>query len=140
MKHALACALIALVHTGCYTEREYIVSGSTTTRVKDGRPVRLDPRVTITVEDARDPNHVRVRARGKNNKVLAGNILVWIGTPISIVGTAFFLAQSSGTLHTTGLIMAPSAEPIMITGTILWVVGLIRPSWERGWDSAPAGP
>jgi hypothetical protein len=67
--------------------------------------------------------------------VTAGQVLTFVGTAISLTGTAMFLAtdnfSGSGPVNTTGLVLAPAAEPIMIAGTVLWVVGLIKAKEQR---------
>ena len=96
-------------------------------RVKDGRSVvirgeTIDPLGALPQPDGR----VRVVSRGKSRMVTAGSLMTWIGSAISIAGTVVFFvgyARNDSTLMQAGYITAPSAEPIMITGTVLWVLG-----------------
>lgn len=47
-------------------------------------------------------------------------------------GTALLVAtwNSGGPGHTAGWVLAPSAEPIMIAGTVLWILASKRPPME----------
>jgi hypothetical protein len=55
--------------------------------------------------------------------------MVWIGTAISLAGTVIAIA-GSGDLRFAGEITALSAEPIMLTGTGLWIAGAARRPFE----------
>jgi hypothetical protein len=131
MKLALACVLLS----ACVVAPHYVVtrtdydSGAPTIparRVKGDLPVTLASDSilrdkTVPLDEAR----LRVRAGRKSGKLLAGHVLTWIGTPISIVGTILFLTDLDlrGAQFITGLVMAGSAEPLMIAGTVLWIQG-----------------
>jgi hypothetical protein len=132
-----AALALALLGSGCWVSHRYVVDAAelqrgqevvAATRVKDGAQVRLR---ASTIDPASwepqptQPPTVKVKSKARSSMVLAGSLLTWIGSAISITGTVLYFA-GSGDLHTAGLITAPSAEPLMITGTVLWVVGLIR--------------
>jgi hypothetical protein len=135
MKSLILCLLLA----GCVTSREYVVETIETdgpliaTRVKDGRPVILKNE-TIDWATARevDSGHKRVTAKALNKRLIAGSVLTWVGTAISIAGTAMLVAtwNNHNDLYTTGWVLAPSAEPIMIAGTVLWILALKHPPME----------
>jgi hypothetical protein len=69
-----------------------------------------------------------VRSRRYSPMVTAGVTLTTIGSIISVVGSVIYFASPDNQL--AGGIVALSAEPMMITGTVLWIVGLMRPPQE----------
>ncbi|HEY7955173.1 MAG TPA: hypothetical protein VII38_07760 [Polyangia bacterium] len=81
--------------------------------------------LTLTLGSGCATTRSTTRSAYQRPMVKAGIALTAIGSAISIAGTILYFS-TSGDPHTTGLILAPSAEPLMITGTVLWVVGLIR--------------
>jgi hypothetical protein len=131
MKLVAACVLLS----ACVVAPHYVVnradydSGAPAIparRVKGDVPVTLASDAilrdkTVPLDDAR----LRIRAGRKSGKVLAGHILTWVGTPISIVGTILFLTDLDlrGAQFITGLVMAGAAEPLMIAGTVVWIQG-----------------
>ncbi len=134
-------ALTALVAAACTVERSYLIDPATgaqlvqpgapaasipAVRERDHVAVRLDPSA-ISASVVRG---ARVVARGRSRLVAAGIPLTFVGTAVSLVGTALFFAVPSGGVHTLGLALTPSAEPLMIAGTVLWIVGLNRPPFE----------
>jgi hypothetical protein len=85
---------------------------------------------------------VPVQARAKNPMVTAGAVLTWVGTALSLIGTGVFIAgkvQGNNSLYYGGGIAAISAEPLMWTGTILWLLGAVRKPYEVR-VSGPARP
>jgi hypothetical protein len=133
---------VVLLLAGCVTTREYVVDGAALSagaaevpgvRAKDGRPVHVKG-WTIDRATASDAGggSVRVKARAYNRKLVAGSVLTWIGSAISIAGTALLVAtwNSGGPGYTAGWVLAPSAEPIMIAGTVLWILALKHPPME----------
>ncbi len=136
---------ILLLLSGCYVPHRYVIDAGdfervrvtppevvNATRVKDGKAVHL--RASTLLLDTAEPQattpatppRIVIKSRAKSQMLLAGHLLTWIGSAISITGTLLYLIPSTDTLKTTGLILAPSAEPLMITGTVLWVLSLIR--------------
>lgn len=64
-----------------------------------------------------------------NRMITAGSILTWIGTAVSLAGTVMVAVgkvQDSTPLFYAGGISALAAEPIMWTGTGLWIAGAMR--------------
>jgi hypothetical protein len=89
---------------------------------RQGKPV-LVRSSTLDFRDARaSGNSVEVKARAKSPMMTAGSALTWIGTAISVAGTALFFAYSDGDKHWAGAGLALSAEAVMWTGTALWIV------------------
>jgi len=134
--------VLVLALAGCVTSREYVVDGAALSsgaqllpgvRARDGRAVSVQA-WTVDRASAADAGQgqVRVRARAFNRKLVAGSVLTWVGSAISIAGTAMLVAtwNSGGPLYTTGWVMAPTAEPIMIAGTVLWILALKHPPME----------
>jgi hypothetical protein len=132
MKRALVAALLL---AGCTVGHAYTVDRAAlasgidpipAVRIQDGAAVRVHAadidRSSLRVDGERPT----VKTRRYSPMVTAGSVLTWIGSAISIAGTTMFLATNTGDVHLAGLILAPSAEPLMIAGTVLWIVGLIR--------------
>jgi hypothetical protein len=139
MKPLLLCLLLA----GCVTSRDYVVDGAALqsgvewlpgARVKDGRAVNVRAS-TVDRASAADAGNgqVRVKAKALNKKLILGSVLTWVGTAISLTGTAFLVAtwNNHNDLYTAGWVLAPSAEPIMIAGTVLWILALKHPPMEE---------
>lgn len=72
-----------------------------------------------------------VRSRRYSPVVTAGAVLTGVGTVLSVAGTILYFA-GSGDLHTAGGIVALSAEPMMLAGTLMWIFGILRPPQEVG--------
>jgi hypothetical protein len=138
----LGALALAAWAAGCVTSRDYVVDGAQLSsqaeilpgaRAKDGRPVGVRA-WTIDRASASDAGagRVKVTARALNRKLIAGSVLTWVGTAISITGTAMLVASwnDHGPLYTTGWVLAPVAEPIMIAGTVLWILALQHPPME----------
>lgn len=70
-----------------------------------------------------------VRSRRYSPVVTAGAALTGVGTVLSVAGTILYFA-GSGDLHTAGGIVALSAEPMMLAGTLMWIFGILRPPQE----------
>jgi hypothetical protein len=79
---------------------------------------------TIQWNDARaSGTDLEVTARAPSPMMAAGSALTWIGTGISLVGTALFFAFQSGSdPYWAGAGLALFAEAIMWIGTGLWIV------------------
>jgi hypothetical protein len=77
---------------------------------------------------------VPVSASVPSTMITAGSVLVWLGSAMSVVGTALFFASESPTPHWTGAGLAAGGEPLMIVGTALWIVGVLKRPQE-----VPAG-
>lgn len=76
---------------------------------------------------------VSIPVRAYNPKITAGAALTWIGTGISLVGTVLVAVgkvQDNSPLFYAGAISALAAEPLMWTGTGLWIAGALRPPFE----------
>src|SRR5262249_10585522 len=94
--------VLVLLLGGCTTTREYVVDGAALSsgvelvpgeRTKDGRAVGVRAS-TIDRASAADAGNgrVRVKASALNKKLIAGSVLTWIGSAISITGTALLVA------------------------------------------------
>lgn len=70
-----------------------------------------------------------VRSRRYSPVVTAGAVLTGVGTVLSVAGTILYFA-GSGDLHTAGGVVALSAEPMMLAGTLMWIFGILRPPQE----------
>jgi hypothetical protein len=81
---------------------------------------------TIDERGAVENGEVAIRARAPSRMILAGSILTWVGSAISIGGTLMWLLTSKGPVYDAGIGLTASAEPIMIAGTVLWIVGGLR--------------
>jgi hypothetical protein len=110
-------------------------------REDDGRRVlvkvsALDFRTATPVsEDA-----MRVQARGPSRLITAGWVLTFIGTAVSLTGTALFAVgkvQDNNPIFYAGAFSAIAAEPIMWTGTGLWIAGALRRPYDRPELSVP---
>ena len=109
-----ADALTPLPATGAQTSQK-------TAQPTEPRPVQTtDQRVG---PDTTGP--VTVRSRRYSPMVTAAVILTGIGTVASIAGTiGFFTGKDS--VSTAFGILALSAEPPMMIGTVLWPLGIVR--------------
>ena len=98
-------------------------------RAKDDRPVELRL-ATITAAPTAPSGLVTVETRALHPQATAGSLMTWIGSGASVVASAiFFFAANldlSRPLGLTSAIFALSAEPPMIAGTVLWILGLQR--------------
>ena len=83
-----------------------------------------------------DGGRVVIETRARNRLLEAGHALTWIGSAISIAGTALFLPNvlrrtpEEEQRFLIGGPIALGAEPIMWAGTALWVLGTMRPPQE----------
>jgi hypothetical protein len=74
-----------------------------------------------------DAYKVKVRASAPSKMVFAGHLLTWTGTALSIAGTLLFvLTPTHSPAWLAGVITAASGEPFMISGTVVWILGLKR--------------
>jgi hypothetical protein len=145
---AVAAAAIAVLDGGCYTHEPYLVDSAQLARAralgdgdrgravieahraKDGRAVHLLA-ATLQVDEARPetPTTTRVPSHTLNRMVTAAQVLTWVGSAISVAGTIVFVAHHAdlhdATASTAGIV-ALSAEPVMLTGTMLWIYGQTR--------------
>lgn len=90
---------------------------------------------------------VVIRSRRYSPVVTAGATLTGVGSIISVVGTIIYFT-STGDNNLAGGIVALSAEPMMLAGTLMWIFGILRPPQEvaagragvRYLEAAPALP
>lgn len=90
---------------------------------------------------------VVLRSRRYSPVVTAGATLTGVGSIISVVGTIIYFT-STGDNNLAGGIVALSAEPMMLAGTLMWIFGILRPPQEiaagragvRYLEAAPAPP
>ena len=90
-------------------------------RAKDGRPANV--RVSAFVLSAASPRYdgqIQIPTRMTSHRLKIANALVWTGTPPSIAGLLMIIL-GRGAVRWSGVALAAAAEPVMITGTVLWV-------------------
>ena len=135
-------------HSGCASQERYLVTRQELDASLDGA---AHPAIAATRQKDRQPVYVKVStlqrqtlvphgdgtfqivARAKNPMITAGSVLTWIGTAISLVGTTLVAVgkvQDNTLLFYVGGISALSAEPLMWTGTGLWIAGAMRRPYE----------
>lgn len=142
-----SAALFSLVLCGCFSHTIYRVDADCAARVAQ---LSDDEARSQTVAALKVKKHREVKlwasdvkrglsrsggaldfTTGRYNPMAtAGVVMTWVGTAISAAGTAMFFATSSGPIRLAGAILAGTAEPIMLTGTGLWIGGLARPPDE----------
>ena len=142
----LLASLVLLA--ACYTHEHYLIESSSLTealkqsqgerdrtllparRKESGKAVKLrlatlDPLGLQSLPPSRE-GYTEVSSHTLNKLVTAGSALTWVGSAISIAGTLAF-ALLGANLHDqnalAGASTALAAEPIMLTGTILWILG-----------------
>lgn len=81
-----------------------------------------------TIPTAGSPPVV-VRSRRYSPVVTAGAVLTGVGSIISVAGTIVYFT-STGDTNLAGGIVALSAEPMMLAGTLMWIFGILRPPQE----------
>ncbi len=139
MKSLLLLALLLL--SACLVSERYRIteqdlhgSGLTlpATRIKHQAQVQIH-RETMVL-NSYDPRTSEIRAGRKSSRLLAGHLLTWIGTAISLTGNALFIAYygQNNAQYYAGIGLTASAEPLMITGTILWILALRLHPAEAG--------
>jgi hypothetical protein len=126
--------LLVMCLAGCMVSERYIIPVAATgplipaTRVKRPAQVQIyaDTIDRSSMKPQADPSLVEVRAGRKSPKLLAGHLLTWIGTAISLTGNALFIAYygQNNAEYYSGIGLTASAEPLMIVGTILWILAL----------------
>ena len=72
---------------------------------------------------------VVIRSRRYSPVVTAGATLTGVGSIISVVGTIIYFTSTGGN-NLAGGIVALSAEPMMLAGTLMWIFGILRPPQE----------
>jgi hypothetical protein len=142
--------MLALLLSGCLVGQRYRVARGTWDAL-----IRLAPeeRARVAVAARREPSgpaiwvrgssllpgpadsgpEVRVAARRYSGMVTAGSILTWVGSAVSVAGSVLYFTAGGG-WRVAGAAMAGAAEPVMMTGTVLWVVGGLKHA-----DEIPSG-
>lgn len=142
---------------GCTSQERYLIAHTELAAAKNASADTAPVAVSATRERDRQPVYVKLSAlqketlvphgdgtfvivaRAKNPMITAGSVLTWIGTAISLLGTSLVAVgkvQENTTLFYLGGISALSAEPLMWTGTGLWIAGAMRRPYEV---TVPAG-
>lgn len=152
----LAVAALILAASGCYVSDRYLIGepqlaqvvalpvgeraavAVPAVRARDGKPVfvRADAlpapvavvvpaAVAVPVAQSPAPGQRLVTARRYSPMVTAGAVLTCIGSVVSVAGSIGFFAGDEPLRRAFGL-LALSAEPPMIVGSVLWVLGLNR--------------
>lgn len=126
--------------TCCYLQRTYqvdapvaeqITANTAPPRVSalregDQRPVTIKTK-TVVRDSVRAISDTRavVTTRALGKMTTAGIVLTFAGTALSLVGSGLFFG-TSGTSRTVGAVLAGAGEAPMISGSVLWVLGLRR--------------
>lgn len=143
MRRAVAALVVASLGAGCTVNHAYVIEPAALSstaelvparRVKGGAPVELRASAIDRATAQPQPDGTtRVVARAKSRLLDAGIALTLVGSAISIAGSVVFFTglESRDVRYTTGLVLAPSAEPLMIAGTVLWILALRRYPQER---------
>lgn len=139
---------LAAVPCGCSSQADYLIDRAVLAaqapqaldaiiparRAADGQSAHVRLRaLDLSSSTSVDLNTVRVLARARNPLVTAGSVLTWIGTAISLGGTFVAVAgkgRGDDGLFLIGGITALAAEPLMLTGTGLWIAGANRRPYE----------
>lgn len=140
---AAALALLSL-GSGCYVRTSYLIAPDQEQALAALPPEELR-QATVPLRRASDQRPVVVRAdsaraalpsRGQlihtrrySPMVTSAVALVALGSALSVAGTIMFLS-TEGDLRLIGGLIALSGEPPMITGTVLWPLGITRPPQE----------
>jgi hypothetical protein len=132
----MRAALFVLL-AGCSVSHPYLVDAADLAQLHDGGILcgnrqkdgtRACVRGDTVVRESAKPQpdgKVRVISKTHSDTTTMGSALTWLGTPISVAGTLLIIL-GSGTTKGLGYAMALSAEPVMITGTVLWCLGLVK--------------
>ena len=76
---------------------------------------------------------VHVSASARNRTVAAGVVLTLVGSLLSVVGTSTWLALRGGPHGDVAdgfFAVELAGEPLMVAGTVLWILGLVHPAQE----------
>jgi hypothetical protein len=139
-----------MLWTGCSVSVPYIATPTILPQVtslppeeqertaKDLKPVyvrasALMPALQLQPGAASSAGPVLLPTRRYSPMVTAGVVLTSIGSALSVAGTVLFFANG-GAYRSAGGPVALSGEPPMILGTVLWIMGIMRPPQE-----VPAG-
>lgn len=138
---------LVLLGAGCRLQERYLVDRQTlvelqakgeaqraaqvvpAVRERDGKRVGVQGDALPLAPSAWLTDPVSVRTSAPAPMVTAGAVLTVVGSILSIGATSTWLAtRNSGrdALSDTALGLTISAEPIMITGTVLWILGTLR--------------
>lgn len=125
---------------GCYLQRTYQVDAPVAEQITaktapptvvalregDQRPVTIKTS-TVLRDSVRATSDTRavVTTRALGKMTTAGIVLTFAGTALSLVGSGLFFG-TSGTTRIVGAVLAGSGEAPMISGSVLWVLGLRR--------------
>lgn len=83
--------------------------------------VRTDA-FSVPEATTRPDGQIAIPTRMRSKKIQLGNVLVWIGTPLSIAGLCMVIFGHDA-VRWSGIALAGAAEPVMIAGTVVWVQG-----------------
>jgi hypothetical protein len=162
---SLALTVTVALAAGCWSHERYLVDARELDRARllpleereraivDARREESGRRAYVRFAALRfDPakpaaqGAVSVPSHAFNRMATAGSLLTWVGSAISVAGTIVFAVHHGdfGTLGgVTGASVALAAEPIMLTGTLLWILSgtTHRPEEVRAPppDQPPAG-
>jgi hypothetical protein len=149
LSYLLWLPIAVVMGSGCVSQDRYVIPHDELQRMKqanqpgevvsavrlsDHKPVKV--KVAALEEQTLAPHGdgtFSIRAKGHNPAITAGSVLTWTGTAISLIGTALLAVgkvKDNQALFYIGGISALSAEPLMWTGTGLWIYGAMRPPYE----------
>lgn len=90
-------------------------------RVRDGDAADVRASAFALAESSpRSDGSIEVPTRMPSHRLVVANALVWTGTPPSIAGLLMIIF-GRGAVRWSGIALAAAAEPVMISGTVLWV-------------------
>ena len=90
-------------------------------RAHQGEAAEVRASAFVLAEAApRADGTVVIPTRLPSRRLVLANALVWAGTPPSIAGLLMIIL-GRGAVRWSGIALAAAAEPVMISGTVLWV-------------------
>ncbi len=156
----LVAVLTLLGVTGCSVSESYLITGEQLTQAAQVPPPEADHTALpvhryVTPAPGRDVVGKAVfvrattvqqglaaagglpavlRSRRYSPVVTGGVALTVIGSVISIAGSIVFFStlNTSGDTNLISGVIALSAEPMMLAGTLMWIFGIQRPPQEVG--------
>lgn len=120
-RYIVAPETLASIRALSTAQREHTAAPAQRAKNGLGAEVRVS---TFALAEARPrpDGQTEVPTRMPSRRLKLANALVWAGTPASIAGLLMVII-GRGAVRWSGLALAAAAEPVMITGTVLWVKG-----------------
>ena len=118
-RYVVAPETLASIQALSMEQREHTAAPAQ--RAKDRRFATVRASTFALAEAKPDiDGQVLMQTRMPSHRLKLANALVWAGTPPSIAGLLMIII-GRGAVRWSGLALAAAAEPVMITGTVLWV-------------------